>query len=144
MYDERAQSEVLGTILLVAIVVLVVSTVGVIVVSDLSNQEQQVSALIDGEVTTETVEFQHGGGDPIPAGELLVVVRNGSSEQQIAFAPEDIRGDGDDLFEPGERWVNDSVSFEERDEGEQKQRVQLLLVHRPSGSLLFDGVRLVG
>ena len=132
MYDVRAQSEVLGTILLVAITVTAVTILGLIVVSDLLGEEEQVSAIIEGEVTTETVEFRHGGGDPLQTADLVVVVRNDSVEERLAFHEEE------GLFRPGQRRSIDCSCF---DEGEE---VRLILAHRPTGSLLFDGVRVVG
>lgn len=136
---ERGQSEVVGSILLVAVIVLGVSIIGAIVLGDIASQDQPVSAVIEGNATSGTVTFEHGGGDPIATSELRVVVQNDSgASQEIDFTPANItQGDGDDRFEPGEHW-------EHHNPYGGSDTVRLVLVHEPTGEVLFEGRRQVG
>lgn len=138
MHSARGQSEVVGSILLVAVIVIAVSTIGTIVFGGILSEDDPVSAVIDGDVTLEddgTVRFQHGGGDSLAAADLAVVARSESTDRRLSFTVENIRGNGDEYFDPGERWIDSNISF---GTGE---RVRLLLVHEPTGTVLFDGVR---
>lgn len=138
MHSARGQSEVVGSLLLVAVTVIAVSTIGTIAFDGILSEEETVSAIVDGDVTADgngTIRFQHGGGDSLAAADLAVVARSESIDQQLSFTERDVRGDGDEYFDPGERWINRSISF---GDGE---RVRLLLVHEPTGEVLFDGVR---
>lgn len=138
MHSARGQSEVVGSLLLVAVTVIAVSTVGTIAFSGILSEEGSVSVVIDGEVTTEsdgTIRFQHGGGDSLAVADVTIVTRSESTDRRLLFTAGDVRGDGDEYFDPGERWINRSVTFEDG------ERVQLLLVHEPTETVLYDGVR---
>ncbi|MFB6108045.1 MAG: type IV pilin [Haloplanus sp.] len=130
----RGQSESLGSLLLVAIVVLLMSTVGYYYLGSIGGQDGP-TANIDGTVTASTVTFSHGGGDAIPGDELTVVLRYDGTEQRDDFETAGHYGD-DDVFEPGEQWRLDGAP--PYDAGD---RVEVLLVHDPSGTVLFHGER---
>jgi flagellin-like protein len=143
VYGERAQSEVVGSILLVAMIVLGISIIGAIVLGDIASREETVSAVVEGNATAGQIEFRHGGGDSIPTAELTVVVENESGAQDsLPFGEGTLTGANDELFQPGERWSEDTsalaIAISPGD------RVRLRLVHEPTGALLFDGARTVG
>lgn len=100
----RAQSETLATILMVAIVV---TTIGVtsVAVLDQSRTEAKVTTDVDVAVGNGSLTVEHGGGDPLPFGEVFVVVSNDTERWRYGITQTDVQnGDGDADFEPGERW----------------------------------------
>ena len=151
MRTARGQSEVIGSILLVAVIVVAVSTIGAIVLSEIGTQDEPVSAVVEGSVTAEndgTVQFEHGGGDSVEASDLTVLVANESGPQQeFPFTRGDIDGDGDERFEQGERWTNSTIVCTSGPcpvhVTSDSERVRIVLVHDPSGTLLFDGTRTI-
>lgn len=128
----RGQSESLGALLLVATVVLLTATVGYYTLSSIGEDEGPTT-VVDGTVTNETVTFAHGGGDGVPGDELTVVLRYDGTERRLDFATDGSYGE-DGVFDPGEKWELDgSPPYDEGD------RVEVLLVHDPSGAVLFHG-----
>lgn len=108
--ENRAQSESVGVILLVGIVVISVATVGAFALSDIDSDERNFDATV--EVTTDRITIAHGGGDPVPFSDLLLVLRvDGTTTRITPNDSELVNGDDDELFEPGERWVTDTVSY---------------------------------
>jgi flagellin-like protein len=146
----RGQSEVIGSILLVAVIVVAVSTIGGILLSEIGSQEDPPSAVVEGSVTEAnngTVQFEHGGGDSAEASALTVLVANESGPQRaFPFTPGDIHGNGDNRFEQGERWTNSTILCKSPScpvPVSDSERVRIALVHEPSGTLLFEGARSV-
>ena len=108
--NQRAQSETIGVTLLVGVVVITVATAGAFALSDIDSDLRDFDAQI--EVTTDSITVVHAGGDPIDFSELLIVVRvDGTTTRIQPDAGELEVGDDDDIFEPGEKWVDDSVSY---------------------------------
>jgi PKD repeat protein len=109
--NTRAQSESIGAILLVGVVVISVATVGAFALSSIDSDQRDFEATI--EVTTDSISIVHAGGDPVAFSDLVIVVRvDGSTTTRIQPDASELEvGDGDDIFEPGERWINDSVSY---------------------------------
>lgn len=141
MYS-RGQSEVVGSILLVALVVVVVSTVGALSFSMMYDRNDPVSAVIEVEKMNDTtLTLQHGGGDSVAVTDLEVVARNTSKAtsetESYAFADGESMGDGDDRFEAGERWRT-THTFSRCDQ------VQVLLVDQSTGTVLLDSVQWAG
>lgn len=126
--DTRAQSEMVGVLLLAAVVVLTVGTLGVAAFDHVRNDETtraDVSVL----VTHDGVGITHGGGSSVPLSALRVVVRNDSATWEPSVAAAGVvDGDDDGVFEPGERWVG------RRELGESKTTVYV--VDTRTGSLL--------
>lgn len=116
-----------------AVIVVAVSSVGVIAFTGMLSEEEPVSAVIEAELTPESITFRHGGGDSMAASDLEVVARNSSSVQRISFENGTTSGE-DDQFEPGDRWVHRHPFGDD-------ERVQLILIHEPTNAVLFDGVR---
>ncbi len=105
--DRRAQSEVVGVLLLTAVVVVLVGVVGAGVIANFSSQAEAgagVSADATVEITADNVTVTHAGGDALADSAVEVIIRNGSYEEQYDLADALTRtGDGDGQFEPGER-----------------------------------------
>jgi flagellin-like protein len=122
--DDRGATEVIGTILLVAIVVV---SVTVLSAATLLTQSEPSDPFADltGTVSDSKVFVNHTGGEGLDAGNLRVVARGGGAEYRERFPDGAITGDGDGRFEPGETWkaMHATPAF---DDG---TRVRLLVVH---------------
>lgn len=105
----RAQSEVIGVLLLTAVVVVSASVVGAGVIANFSSQAEAGDVLTDTDVniTADNVTVTHRGGDTLADSAVEVVARNGPSERRYELSTDAIArtGDGDGQFEPGERAV---------------------------------------
>lgn len=128
----RAQSEIIGSLLLVGTVVILMTVVGYYGLGQIGPDEGP-TAVIDATVTDDSVTFSHGSGDPIPGDELTVVLRYDGTEQRYDFDARGNYGD-DDVFDPGEQWTfSRLVPYDESDD------VEVILIHDPSGTVLFHG-----
>jgi FlaG/FlaF family flagellin (archaellin) len=109
MSAARAQSEVLGDVLLVGIVVLAASTVGLAIVGGIGTDEETLADVdVDATVGTDRVTTSHQGGDPIRGSDLRVLVGvNGSTVTDRARDDAASDGIGDGRFDPGDRWAYD-------------------------------------
>lgn len=106
MNRDRAQSEVVGNILLVAIVVTGVSVAGVAAVATVGPDEAtlaDVGATVAGGPGSPQVVFTHRGGDPIDDSTLVVRIWVDGSPEPVGTPA--ATGDGDGRFEPGETRV---------------------------------------
>lgn len=127
--NSRAQSETIGVVLLVGVVVITVATVGALALSTIGSDT--VGADVDVRVTTSGFFFSHAGGDPLQMSELLIVVRDGNRTLRPDFTPNTIYdGDDDAVFEPGERWANVDRNFDVH------TRVTVSLFHTGTNQLL--------
>lgn len=104
--DRRGQSEVLDSLLLVAVVVIGVSITGLAVVTSLQDQAAAQTQSIDvsGTADDDRVTVTHNGGRAISLSNLDLIVRSGgsSSRYDLDGAAVSLTGDGDESFEPGE------------------------------------------
>lgn len=109
MSADRAQSEVVGNILLVATVVLVLSVLGLAIVGGIGTDERTM-ADVDAAATvgTERVTITHQGGDPIRASDLRVLAGvNGSAPTDRARNDSASLGIADGRFDAGDLWAYD-------------------------------------
>ena len=133
----RGQSEVVGSILLVALIV-VALTVGAVAFAVLLDEDDPVSTVVGVEgMNDSTITLQHGGGDSVAVADLELVARNNTSTERYPFTNGTDLGDGDGRFETGERWQTNH-SFSECD------RVRLLLVDQSTGTVLLDSGQWAG
>lgn len=130
----RGQSTVVGTILLVAVVVLGVTLFGFFSLASVTDAADGPVVDVAATLTSTGLTLTHGGGDSLPAQELVVIVRNDSTSVSLPFEAEALGGDGDGLFEPGERWTNTSTLPD-------GHRLTIIVVHEPSNAVLFDGTK---
>lgn len=138
MQTERAQSEVVGTILLVAIVVIAVSTVGSVLFLSF-DEPTEPTAEINATANATALELTHVAGEPIAADELQLVVHNGTDEARAAFTDGSI-STGD--FTVADRWTADWTTLGiDPNPGEQ---VTVVLVHTPSNSVVYRGMVVAG
>jgi len=131
----RAQSHVIGVVLLVGVVALVTVLFGAGVVGNVLDEASE-EPLVDGTVTANesTVTLVHGGGDDFAVADASVVLRRGG-ERTVDLWNFTDGGDGDDQFEPGERrslrnWNTSELT------GTGPLRV--LVVHEPTNSVVVD------
>jgi len=136
---ERAQSEVVGTILLVGVVVVAVTTVGPVLFLSF-DEPAEPSTEVDATANDTTVELTHAAGEPIAADELRVVVRNGTDEGRAAFTDGSVSSGN---FVVGDRWTAGWTGTLGIDPTP-GERVDVILVHDPSNSVVFRGTVVAG
>lgn len=109
MSTDRAQSEVVGDILLVGTVVLVASTLGLAIVGGVGTEETTLADVdADATVGTNRTTITHSGGDSIRASNLRVLVGvNGSAVTDRPRNDTASAGVGDGRFGPGDVWAYD-------------------------------------
>lgn len=109
MTADRAQSEVVGNVLVVATVVLVTSTLGLAVVGGIGADAGTLADVeADATVGTNRTTITHHGGDPVRASDLRVLVGvNGSTPTDRGRNDSASDGTGDGRFDPGDAWVYD-------------------------------------
>jgi flagellin-like protein len=129
--NERGQSEVIGTVLLVGVVVVTASLVGTgLLASTEADDDPLVD--VDGEVAPDLISLTHAGGESLAVAELIVILRTDDGESRIPFADGSLDGATPEQFDPGETWTT-TASF---DEGES---VEVYLVHKQSNAVVFRG-----
>ena len=129
--ERRAQSEVIGVILLVGLVAIIISAAGAVYLSTIDDESGPATD-VRVTVTDETVTLTHNGGSAPATDSLRVVIRQDGSDTNTDWADGTVTGDGDDRFEPAETWREGGFMFDSSD------RIEVLLVHDPSGTLLVD------
>jgi hypothetical protein len=128
---DRAQSEVIGVILLVGVVTITISAAGAVYLSTVADESGPATD-VRVTVTDDAVALTHNGGSALSTDSLRVVLRENGAETGTDWPDGTVTGDGDDRFEPSETWRADGFSFDPDD------RIEVLLVHDPSGTLLVD------
>lgn len=99
---DRAQSETVGVLLLVAVVVILVLGAGAVVFSNWqSTTASGPQVNVQSTLTNSSLTLEHMGGDTLSSEDVLVVVRTDGEEQTLTeFANES----NSDQFGPGTRW----------------------------------------
>lgn len=119
---------------------LVATTVGGALLLSIGGDEHLASTA-DAEVTADALVITHTGGESVRTSELVVLANNGTDSITLELDSAAIEGDGDELFDPGERWVRSwddlGLSVEAGDS------VKVRLLHRPTGEALYDGRKTV-
>ena len=132
---DRAQVESLGSLLLVAVVVISVGTFGAYYVASATGGTAGGAGGLDlvVEATQDELRLSHNGGGSVPIADLQLVVENASGEDTYAFDEGTIRGgDGDDRFDAGEIW---RLAWEQSPDTE----ATISLVDTNADQLLFRG-----
>lgn len=128
---ERAQSEVIGVVLLTGVVVVVVSLIGLVVLQGVSAESESgptVDVIVDA--TTEFVSISHNGGTTVDVSSMEVVLSGESRARYPLSSFIQHRGSDTAIFEPGDRWNHSN------DVGGDRLRVSI--VHTPSGTVIHD------
>lgn len=109
MTADRAQSEVVGNVLVLATVVLVASTLGLALVGGIGVDERTLADVdADATVGSDRATITHQGGAAIAADDLRVLVGvNGSAPADRPRDDAASTGTADGRFGPGDVWVYD-------------------------------------
>jgi len=126
---DRAQTELVGAILVVGLVVVSVGVAGAYAMGTVTQSTETPDAAITGEIGTDGITLSHQGGDSLPGDDLRLIVAVNGSETGLAWGDGTLSG-GDDAFDPGEGWT---VS---RDYAP-GSLVTVRLVDDPSNTVLF-------
>lgn len=139
---DRAQSELIGNILLVGVVVIVVTTASIGIVLNLTDggptSEPTPQADFTVDVTDTEITIGHNGGDSLEASKIRVRVRTASGERKFRMdSPNVTQGNGDTVFEAGEQFQREhnltGSEFEVRIilEGQQRSRIAQTSIEQP-------------
>lgn len=82
--QDDAVSEILGALLLIAVISLAVSIIGVTILSSV-NTSQTPSLSITISNYSSNITISHGGGDPLPPGSYAIYVND--INQTTSFSP---------------------------------------------------------
>jgi Protein of unknown function (DUF1628)./Cna protein B-type domain. len=119
----RAQSETVGTVLLLGVFVIAAGAVGAALVSDVASDGDEIVVSADMTADRSDLDVSHLGGDAVSNSDLTVIIKAGENRTRIAFAPPS----GE--FAPGDRRTfSDALVANASND--------LLLVHQPSGTVL--------
>ncbi|WP_247009755.1 type IV pilin [Halorientalis litorea] len=126
----RAQSETVGVVLLVAVVVTLVGLVSAVALSDIGGDEGPLADLdVSANETNLTVE--HRGGDDLAVGDLAIVLRSSSESRRVTVDRINLTDrNGDGQFGLGDRIV--------RAHGLDGDSANVAVVHTPSNTVLLD------
>lgn len=129
---ERAQTETVGIVLVTALVILLTSTMGFVVVESMMEADSRAPFGDYRFDATETgISVTNAGGESIPLSELALVVVSSGDSENVSFTEGSLT-DGGTIFQPGVTWRygGESVSYNHTVE------LDLLVVHRPSGTVV--------
>ncbi|WP_200531100.1 carboxypeptidase regulatory-like domain-containing protein [Halorubrum sp. LN27] len=132
---DRAQSETVGIVLLLAVFVVSAGAVGVALVGDVTSDADEVVVSADLTADGTDLRVSHLGGDALPNDELTAVVRAEGNATRLAFAPPDGRfGPGDERTFPDALVANvtNEVRFVHEPSGEEIARVSLRPTPEPT------------
>lgn len=130
MSSRRAQSEVIGVVILIGVVVTMVGIVSVVVLSD-AGTDESILADVSVEANGTHLSVTHIGGEGIPTDEVVVVVRGSDRVTRFAVDGSNLTADdGDGDFEFGESLV--------RGHGHAGGDARILVVHRPTNEGLAE------
>lgn len=127
--DNRGQSEVLGGLLLAAMVVLFMALIGAAVLAPIASSDAGPVVDVGVSVTPGAVNLNHDGGDAVAADDVVVVIDGPDGSSRVDLTA----GLSDSTFEPGDTAVLDGQSFNPGDE------VQIQVIQVRSNQLLYDG-----
>lgn len=131
----RAQTEVIGSILLATIVILSAVTFGAFFLDTVQDESNNTGATVQltGSITTERVALSHNGGDSIDTDDLRVTVTVNGTDTGVGWASE---WPGDGTFDPGETW-----RYTFSPELHPDATVTVRLVNTASNRVLFEDTR---
>lgn len=105
MTTARAQSETVGVLMLTAVIVLLVGTVGILIVSNvMSAADEDPLVDVEGNATAQYVTIHHAGGESRATADVVVILEGDSRNTTRLSSWDDVRGNDPDRFEPGDSW----------------------------------------
>ena len=128
----RAQSDSLGVIFLVALVVILVAAIGFFVL-DLSDDEGEdlVVTSVESELTPEEFTIRHGGGETLdPENVEVVIEQDGERVASTTLSTVSDPPEDPNRFGGGNRWTHDI--------GLVTGQVRLVVVHGPTNTRLHE------
>ena len=125
---DRAQSEVIGVVILIGVVVTMVGIVSVVILAD-TGGEGSVLTDVTVEANGTHLQVVHMGGDSIPVGDLEVVLDGSSEADRIRVDAVNLSGD-DGRFGPGDRLV--------RTHGLDGDRTRVAVVHGGENTVVAE------
>jgi len=120
-------------VLLTGVFVVLATVIGVIVLSDVFDDEEKPLIRAESNVTTNSVRIVHSGGDTVDAANVDVVLRDGNSTERITLSTFDVTPG--DRFEVGSEWET-TVTL--------SGRGRLFVVHTSSGTVVHESTFDVG
>ena len=123
----RAQSETVGVILLTAVVVVLATMAGAVVIAK-TPAERTPAVNIQVSATSQFVTVEHAGGDTLATSDVDIIVE-GDSRQRVGLdSLTEIQGSDSARFAPGDIWRGSNPV-----EGEQ---VRVTAIHVPTNRVL--------
>ena len=128
--ESRAQSEVIGVVLLTAVVVILVTVVGAVVLSQWESEaEREPRVDVRSNLSADELKLRHMGGDRLAASDVEVLLR-GDEINQSHLSGFDEQPETDGWFEEGTTWKHDFSTS--------SGVIDVLVVHRPSGTVIHE------
>ncbi|MCU4717164.1 PKD domain-containing protein [Halapricum hydrolyticum] len=129
----RAQSEVVGVTLLVAVFTLLALLVSAVVIGNVSDQaSEEPLTEFNATATADDFVLIHEGGDDLNAGDVTAILRQGDVERRHDLTSfNETRGRNGDRFSPGERWEMSNHTLT-------TGLARMLVVHEPSNAIVHD------
>jgi len=127
MTSDRAQSHVIGVILLTAVVVTVVLLVGSVILTNTGGWSDML-ADVDVEVNATTVTLTHLGGASVDTEDVVVILDGETTTRWDLASFTQTDGSDASRFEPGDEWVGEHSL-----DGDS---MTVTLVHEPSNTIL--------
>ena len=124
----RGQSEVTGTVLLLAVIVILSSLVGVVILGSIDTQDNPTANLAVS-INATTVTIDHHGGSRLPHNAVTAVFRDGRTERHSLQTFRERQGNGDDTFAPGETLTRVHNATD---------AIRVLVVDEPTNTVLVD------
>jgi|GEM_PF-3458863 len=102
---DRGVSELLGTVLMVAVVLILASVLTTAVLFQIGILESE-APLAEYEISLsgQSVTVHHLGGESTPAAELTLVLRNATQQYTYPVTTANMSDRSDPRFDPGESW----------------------------------------
>jgi flagellin-like protein len=129
--DEKGVSPVIGVILMVAITVILAAVIASFVfqMGGQAPKNPPNSQLVAEVTTDNTITLTHMGGEPIPFADLKATVVVGSNSD-VGLSVSESVGDGDNIFEAGEKaTISASSATFSKNSG---TKVELTVIHTPT------------
>lgn len=124
----RSQSEVIGVVLLTAVVAIMVLGAGAVLIPTFIEDVQRPNIAVTIDATAQNVTIGHAGGDTLEVEDVSLILRNGDQERYALSDFHQIRGTDETVFDRGDRWT--------RNHGITGDRMEVLAIHGPSNRVI--------
>lgn len=126
--DSRSQSEVIGVVLLIGVVVSLTFLVSGVVISTYISDTETPRVTIDAEATTQNITVYQTGGDNLDSEEIEIILEGDRRERYQLTDFTQLRGSDNTTFARGDEW--------ERPHGIDADRMEVLAIHQPTNTVL--------